>query len=452
MLCRHIEALLRLPKLSAALLSQLHCFLLKTPIDHHGYFSDRILSIDSSASASLHHARKLFDSSAIAPSPVFPWNTLIKAYLKSSAAVESVKLFVEFLRVYADLRPDNFTYPAVIKACGRCSMLGVGGSVHSMVFKAGFGLNSHVNNTLLTMYGDCGVVEFSRKVFDEMRERDLVSWSSMIAVYVDCKRDLEGLKIFKEMITVHVKPNFVTFVTLVASCTNLLNIQLGKAIHAYMLVYGVEFNVILGTALLNMYAKFGHLEEASCIFHSLSEKNLQSWTVMISCLAYCGRGEEALSLFKRMEVSGLRPDSMSFSAILSACSHGGLLDKGRELFKKMVNVYNINPTMEHYGCMVDLLGRAGKIDEAYHLIKSMPMKPNCVILRSYISACKRNSRALYADRYLMQLLLEIEPNLGSNHVLAASVSSVTGFWEDMDRMRHDMKRKGLKKGAGCSWI
>lgn len=257
---------------------------------------------------------------------------------------------------------------------------------------------------------------------------------------------------FKEMATINVKPNFITFVSLVAACTKLLNIQLGKSIHSYLIVNGVEFHVGLGTALMNMYAKCGHLEEVFHIFNSIAEKNLQSWTIMISCLADYGCGEEAISLFTTMEGSGLTPDSMLFSAVLSACSHGGVLDKGQELFEKMVNVYNINPTMEHYGCMVDLYGRAGKTEEAYCIIKSMPMQPNPVILRSYLSACKHHGHALYVDKYFMQLLLKIEPDIGSNYVLVANVSSATGYWSDMDTVRHDMKRKGLEKVPGCSWV
>lgn len=249
---------------------------------------------------------------------------------------------------------------------------------------------------------------------------------------------------------VNEKPNLVTCIGVLSACTNLLNARLGKSIHSHIVINGIELNVELGTALLNMYAKSGHLEEAFRIFNSVSEKNLQSWTVMISCLADYGHGEEAIYLFSRMEEVGLRPDSMSFSAILSACSHRGLLQKGQELFDKMVSFYNIAPTMEHYGCMVDLLGRAGKIEEAYRFIRSMPMEPNAVILRSYLSACKHHGRALYLDKHLMNLLLEIEPNVGANYVLAATVD--TGYWNGMDKMRNDMKLKGLKKVPGYSWV
>lgn len=242
------------------------------------------------------------------------------------------------------------------------------------------------------------------------------------------------------------KPNMVTFVTLLAACTNLLNIRLGKSIHSYIVINAMEMHVSLGTALLSMYAKSGHLDEALHIFDSITQKNLQSWTVMIASLANNGRGEDAISMFARMEEAGFRPDSVSFSTVLSACSHGGLLDKGKELFEEMVNTYKINPTMEHYGCMVDLFGRRGMIEEAYRIIMSMPMEPNSVILRSYLSACKQHGGGAHCvDERLLGLLIELEPNIGANYVLAASVSCRTG-------MRNEMKIKGVKKVAGYSWV
>ncbi|GFP96117.1 pentatricopeptide repeat-containing protein at4g21065 [Phtheirospermum japonicum] len=443
---RQIQTLFQFSKTSIETLRILHCLLLKTSLDHHEYFFSNLML--SAATASIHHAQRLFDHSPVSPPPLFAWNTLIKAYSKSSSPsspIEAVKLFAELIRTPGELRPDKFTYPFVIKACGRCSMLGLGGSVHSMVLKAGFGSGSHVNNTLLTMYDVCGMVEFARQVFDEMTERNVVSWSSMIAAYVHCNLDLDALRVFKAMIIANENPNLVTFVSLVSACTNLLNIRLGKSIHSYILMSGIESDVGLGTALLNMYAKSGHLDEALHIFNSITDKNLQSWTVMISCLADYGHAEKAISLFAEMESKiGLCPDSVSFSAILSACSHRGLLCEGKELFEKMVNVYKIKPTIEHYGCLVDLFGRAGKIEEAYEIIVSMPMKPNSVILRSYLSACKHYGRVLCTDKDLMQLLLKLEPDIGANYVLAANVSSSAGYW-------NDMKMKGLKKVPGCSW-
>ncbi|CAI9778600.1 unnamed protein product [Fraxinus pennsylvanica] len=205
---RQIQTLFQRSKTAIEIL-HLHSLLLKTSLDHHEYFFSQLIL--SAASISLHDARKIFDYSPIYPPPLFAWNTIIKEYSNnSSTPIESIKLFVKLLRTVGGFKPDKFTYPFVIKACGRCSMLEVGGSVHSMALKAGFNLDPHVNNTLLRVYGACGVIDFARRVFDEMADRDVVSWSSMIAGYVDCEHPLGALMVFREMKMVNEKPNLVT--------------------------------------------------------------------------------------------------------------------------------------------------------------------------------------------------------------------------------------------------
>ncbi|XP_041994128.1 pentatricopeptide repeat-containing protein At2g36730-like [Salvia splendens] len=447
MISRHIQSLFQLSKTSAKTLQILHCILLKSSLDYDEYFFSQLMLSAASASASIHHARRLFDSSPIAPPPLFAWNMLIKAYSKSSTPIEAVTLFSELLRTPGSLRPNQFTFPFVVKACGSGSMLGAGGSVHSFAVEAGFASDPHVKNTLLTMYAGFGLIEFARKMFDEMPERSVVSWSSMIAAYVHCNLELDALGAFKEMTMANENPNSVTLITLLSACTKLLNTRLSKSIHTHILINAINLDVALGTALLSTYAKSGHIDEALRVFNSITLKNLQSWTVMISSLANNGRGEEALSLFATMEQTGLKPDSVSFSAALSACSHRGLVSKGKELFEKMVNVYKIKPSVEHYGCMVDLLGRGGETGEAYRVIKSMPMEPNSVILRSYLSACKEHGCVHGLDERLVERLIELESGVGANYVLASSV--LVGGKDDM---RREMKKKGVEKVAGFSWV
>ncbi|CAH9103476.1 unnamed protein product [Cuscuta epithymum] len=191
-----------------------------------------------------------------------------------------------------------------------------------------------------------------------------------------------------------------------------------------------------------MYAKCAHVDKAFHIFNIMSAKNLQSWTIMISALADNGHGEEAVCLFSRMEKSGLRPDSLSFSA----CGHLGLVNKGHDPFRRMASVYDIRPSMEHYGCMVDLLGRAGKIEEAYQVIVHMPMELNSVILRSFISACKQHERIVpHINENLKELLPRIEPDIAANYVLAANRSSNQGNWDDADGLQTYVKEKDIKK-------
>ncbi|KAM7278234.1 hypothetical protein ACFE04_005368 [Oxalis oulophora] len=422
---------------------QLLSLIIKTGCDNHPYLVP--LFILSSSSISLPFARSYFDDLHYTP-PLFAWNTLIRAYSSSKTPVQSIKLFSEMHRI--GLKPDKFTYPFVVKACGECSLVEEGCAVHSLIVKTGFDSDSYVGNTLLKMYASSGFVEFSKKVFDEMPQRNVVTWSSMIAAYVTCNGPLEAYRVFRLMLDANEKPNSVTLVSLLSGCSRLLDIMTGKSIHCYILVNGMKMDVSLGTALLEMYSKCGHVEKAFQIFNSTSERNLQSWTIMISSFSDHGRGKEAISIFTEMEKLGIKPDSILFSVILSACCHMGLVDEGQEYFKRMVREYGIKPTMEHYGCMVDLFGRAGLIDKAYSVIKNMPMDPNPIILRSFLGACKNHGQVVCLDDQLKKLL-SLEPDLGANYVLAASLSSSREGAEDLI---YTMKQKGVKKVPGSSWL
>ncbi|KAG5566188.1 hypothetical protein RHGRI_001953 [Rhododendron griersonianum] len=407
MLSRQFQTLRHLQKSTTTThLLQLQSLILKTALDRDEYFISKF--IQSSCSVSIEFTRLFFDSllPLDPPPPTFAFNTIIREYSKSSSPLESVKLFSQLQRV--GLKPDKFTYPFVLKSCGRCSVIGVGGAVHSLVVK--MGIDSDRN---------CPV---------------------------------DALMVFQSMKLVNQNPNSVTLVSLLSACTRLLNIRIGTSIHSHVIVNNIKLDVALGTALLEMYSKCGRIEVALRVFSSLEEKNLQSWTIMISGVADHGRGEDAISLFTQMEENGLKPDSLSFSGILSACSHLGLVEEGKRYFDQMVNTYGIKPTMEHYGCMIDMLGRAGMIEEAYRVIKSMPMEPNSVILRSFIGASKNHGEVVCLDENLRKLLLQIEPDLGANYVLAACVSSVSENWNDVASLRDAMKGRRLKKAPGCSWV
>ncbi|KAK9220790.1 hypothetical protein WN944_009214 [Citrus x changshan-huyou] len=278
------------------------------------------------------------------------------------------------------------------------------------------------------MYAACKEIDFAKAVFEEMPVRDVVSWSSMIAGFVPCDSPSDALKVFHRMKLANENPNSVTVVSLVSACTSLINVRAGESIHSYAVVNGLELDVALGTALVEMYSKCGHVERAFKVFNLMREKNLQSWTIMISGLADNGRGNDAISLFDKMIQTGLKPDSISFSAILSACSHLGLVDEGKNYFDEMARVYNIKPTMEHYGCMVDMLGKAGLIEE------------------------ETTGQVLCLDDNLGKLLLKLEPELGANYVLAASVSSLSGNWDTAAELMVAINQKGLNKVPGCSWV
>lgn len=250
----------------------------------------------------------------------------------------------------------------------------------------------------------------------------------------------------------NVKPNSVTLLNLLSASSYLGSPRIGQSIHSYIMVNNMKLDVALGAALVGMYAKCGLLEEAYQVFKSMEKQDLQSWTIMISGFVDHGQWKIAINLFSQMEASGFRPDSTIFSIILCACSHLGMVDEGQKMFARMVEEFHITPTIEHYGCMVDLFGRAGLLETAYEFIKNMPIIPNNVILRSFLGACRENGKFIGIDEDFMRILLEKEPGLGSNYVIAANMSALSGKWNDVEKMRSNISKKGLRKVRACSWV
>lgn len=263
---------------------------------------------------------------------------------------------------------------------------------------------------------------------------------------------VEALMVFLEMRSANVKPNSVTLISLLSASSYLASPCTGRAIHSYIVVNNIKLDVALGAALVSMYAKCGLLEEAFQVFKSLQEQDLQSWTIMIAGFVDHGQWEKAIDLFSQMEASGVRPDSTIFSVILCACSHLGMVDVGQTMFSRMVNEFHIKPTIEHYGCMVDLFGRAGLLETAYEFIKNMSITPNNVILRSFLGACRKSGKSFDIGDDLLKLLLEEEPDVGSNYVIAANMSALSGKWNDVAELRSNISKKGLKKVPACSWV
>ncbi|ESW30766.1 hypothetical protein PHAVU_002G180700 [Phaseolus vulgaris] len=425
-------------------LLQLHSLFLKTSLNHHPFFISQLLL--SASTISLPFATTFFHSLPTLP-PLFAWNTLIRAFASTPNPHYSFSLFR--LLQTSPLNPDCFTYPFLLKACARSSCIPLGGTLHSLIFKTGFRSDRYVGNALLNMYADCHALRSARKVFEEITDKDVVTWSSMIAAYVACNSPLDAFRVFHQMGLTNEKPNSVTLVSLLSACTKMLDVSAGESIHSYVIRSHLEMNVALGTALFDMYAKCGRIDEAVVVFNSMGDKNLQSCTVMMSVLADHGRQKDVISLFNHMEDMGLEPDSLAFAVILSACSHMGLVCEARRYFDRMVRMYGIKPSVEHYGCMVDLLGRSGLIQEAYDIIKGMPMEPNDVILRSFLAACRNHGWVPSLD---VDFLSKLESELGANYVLTANVFSTCASWKDANNIRVAMKQKGLEKIPGCSWV
>ncbi|XP_058105366.1 pentatricopeptide repeat-containing protein At1g11290, chloroplastic-like isoform X2 [Magnolia sinica] len=307
----------------------------------------------------IEDARKVFDR--IGRRDVVSWNSMISGLGENGLWQEALVVFSEMERSGEGVLPDCFTFASVFKACGELGDLERGVLIHELVGKLGFGSDVLVNNAVVGFYAKCCRMDLALQVFEKMPAKDVFSWTSMIAGYQERGDDNEALRFFKEMWVHSLKPNQVTFTSVLPACAQLSDIYMGRAIHSLLIICGYDVDEFASCALIDMYCKCGDLEDANRLFKEMPEKAIVSWNSMISGLGMNGHGKKVVSLFKEMEKSVTKPDHVTFVALLSACGHSGMINEGLHYFDCMINRYGIPAKTEHYACMVDLLGRAGSI-------------------------------------------------------------------------------------------
>uniref|UniRef100_F6H6H5 DYW domain-containing protein n=2 Tax=Vitis vinifera TaxID=29760 RepID=F6H6H5_VITVI len=332
----------------------------------------------------------------------------------------------------------NGQFDDALEVCKEMELLGLKPDAGTMA-----SLLPAVTNTCLDN------VSFVKEMFMKLANKSLVSWNVMIAVYMNNSMPAEAVDIFLQMEDHAVDPDAISIASVLPACGDLSALLLGRRIHEYVVRKRLQPNLLLENALIDMYAKCGCLEYAREVFDQMKFRDVVSWTSMISAYGMNGKGRDAVSLFSRMQDLGLNPDSIAFVSVLSACSHAGLLDEGRYYFKLMTEECKIVPRIEHFVCMVDLLGRAGQVDEAYGFIKQMPMEPNERVWGALLSACRVYSNmiiGLLAADQLFQLC----PEQSGYYVLLSNIYAKAGRWEDVTTVRSIMKTKGIKKMPGVS--
>ncbi|CAH8368503.1 unnamed protein product [Eruca vesicaria subsp. sativa] len=419
----------------------------------------------------------------------FLWNLIIRATLHNPTPHSPISVYLRMRR--HNVTPDFHTFPFLLPSFSNPIHLPLGQRTHAQILLFGLHADPFVRTSLLNMYSTCGdldsahrvfddddsvtkdlpawnsvvnayakagVIDVARKLFDEMPERNVISWSCLINGYVMCGRNREALGLFREMLLPEknrgfVRPNEFTLSAVLSACGRLGALEEGKWVHAYVDKYNVEIDVVLGTSLIDMYAKCGSLERAKRVFNSLGfKKDVKAYSAMICCLAMYGLAEECFQLFSEMTTSNnLNPNSVTFVGILGACVHGGLVEEGRSYFAMMVEEFGITPSIQHYGCMVDLYGRAGLIEEAESFIASMPMEPDELIWGSLLSGSRMVGDVKTCEAALKRLI-EIDPMSSGAYVLLSNVYAKTGRWIEVKRIRQEMEVKGIKKVPGCSSV
>ncbi|KAK9127111.1 hypothetical protein Syun_015908 [Stephania yunnanensis] len=452
---------------------------------HRFGFQSNVFVINSlinmySSFRDLHSAQNLFDSSFPNNLDVVSWNTLIHGYLKSGHLRTARRLFDQMPE------PNHVSWTSIVSGYAHLGQLDV---AHSLFRKSssphvlcrntatwnslitGYARNGHLSlarrlfdempcknivswNSMISAYAQSGHLKQARSMFDEMPEKDVFTWTCMISGYAqndDQAENENAIQLFQQMLVEDgaCKPNEVTLVSVLAVCARLAALNRGVWIHAYIRRNGMRLSDNLGAALIDMYAKCGCVGTAVETFRELDCKNVSCWNALITGLAVNGVAEEALKAFMEMQEMKTRPNSITFLGVLMACCHGGLVEEGRKHLKSMENSFGVEPEIKHYGCMIDLLGRAGLLEEAEEVIGSMPMEPDVTVLGALLGACRIHGNVEVADR-VCNRFLKPKSHAPSCRILLSHIYAAAGRWTEAHRARVSLQGDQVKKVAGLS--
>ncbi|CAN6201462.1 unnamed protein product [Urochloa humidicola] len=416
-------------------------------------------------------ARRVFDMVPVGNRQLGLWNAMVCGYAQAGMDEDALRLFARMVEADAGVVPSETTMAGVLPACARSEAFAGREAVHGYVVKRGMDGNRFVQNALMDMYARLGDMDAARRIFAAIEPRDVVSWNTLITGCVVRGHIADAFQMVREMQqqgrhTTNtateddiddeepvVMPNNITLMTLLPGCAMLAAAARGKEMHAYAVRRGLDSDVAVGSALVDMYAKCGCLALSRAVFDRLPRRNVITWNVLIMAYGMHGLGGEAVALFDRMVASDeAKPNEVTFIAALAACSHSGMVDRGLELFRTMKSGHGVEPTPDLHACAVDVLGRAGRLDEAYGIIGSMePGEQQVSAWSSFLGACRLH-RNVRLGEVAAERLFELEPDEASHYVLLCNIYSAAGMWGKSSEVRSRMRRRGVSKEPGCSWI
>lgn len=428
-------------------------------------------------------ARSLFDQ--MPERDAVSWNTIISAYASRGMWGEAFELFERMRSTCNEvniitwntiaggcLRTGNFKGSldllsqmrtrgihldsiAILIGLGACSHIGViklGKEIHAYGIRFCCDRFDNVKNALITMYSRCKDLNHAHILFRLTENKSLITWNSMLSGYSHMDQSEEASFLFREMLLSGIEPNFVTIASILPLCARVANLQHGKEFHCYILKQeGFRHYLLLWNALLDMYARSAKVLEAKKVFDSLRKRDEVTYTSLIAGYGMQGEGQAALKVFEEMERSQTIPDHVTMVAVLSACSHCGLVIQGQRIFEKMQSVYSISPRLEHYSCMVDLFGRAGLLNKAKEIITKMPYRPTSAMWATLLGACQIH-RNTEIGEWAAEKLLEMRPENSGYYVLIANMYAAAGCWNNLAKVRTSMRDLGVKKDPGCAWV
>ncbi|CAK9266638.1 unnamed protein product [Sphagnum jensenii] len=382
------------------------------------------------------------------------WNAMILGHVKCGQGQKALELFHQMQQ--KGVQPTPVTLIGVLNACASMFALQEGRCTHEQIIESGWESDvfvgiAVVGNSLIDMYAKCGSIEDAKRVFNKLPSRDVVSWNVMIFGHVKYGQGQKALELFRQMQEEGVQPTPSTVVGVLNACASVVALEEGRRAHDWVIKSGWDSNVFVGNSLIDMYAKCGSLEDALKVFNKMPSRDVVTWNAMIVGYAIHGHGKEALKQFEQMREEGVQPDDTTFVCLLSACSHSGLVDEGLRFYSSMSTVYMISANFQHYTCMVDLLGHAGRLHEAENMVLAMPYKPQVAAWMALLGACRIHGNVEMGERAAKQVL-ELEPENAAVYVLLSNLYTATGNRDLSENIERQRKERSVKKHRGRTWI
>ncbi|CAN6442161.1 unnamed protein product [Victoria cruziana] len=374
---------------------------------------------------------------------------ILSGYVQSGNSKEALGLYCAMHR--GGLQVNRHVFASILRACATLFALEQGRQVQASIIKIGLNKDMNVCNSLIDMYRRSFCMNEAEKVFDEMPVQDDVSWNALIRGYSQTGEGDKAFELFEMMKQEEVYPDCFSYVGILSACTGAVSLKKGSSVHACVVQNGFDQNVSIGNALVDMYAKCGSIKDASKVFERMSSRNVISWNAMVTGYAQHGCADEALDLFQKMQQAGMMPDHITYIAVLSACSRVGLVGEGISHFGSMTVEHGVVAVEEHYACMIDILSRAGWLDEAHGFMNEMPVQPSGMMWRTLLAASKSHGNTELGAKAAYQVL-DRGVNDPASHVLLSNIYAMSEKWVNVKVVRDDMRNKGVQKKPGCSWI
>ncbi|KAJ7953876.1 Pentatricopeptide repeat-containing protein [Quillaja saponaria] len=424
-----------------------HAYIIKNGIELNTFLVTSLLDMYVKC-GDIRDARTVYDELSIID--IVSWTAMIVGYTQRGYPDDGLKLFID--KKWAGLLPNSVTTASLLSACADLGNSSMGRSLHALGFKLDLDNDIPVRNALVHMYAKCRLIRDARCIFETTLEKDVVFWNSIISGYARTGSAYEALELFQEMRSESFAPDAVTLVSVLRACASLGALELGSSFHAFSVKNSLlSSSIYVGTALLNFYAKCGDAISARMIFDRMGQKNTVTWSAMIGGYGMQGDGIGSIALFSDLLKEEVEPNEVVFTAILTACSHTGMVGEGWRCFSLMCQEFNFLPSMKHYACMVDLLARAGKLEEALDFIDKMPVQPKASVFGAFLHGCGLHSRFDLGE-VAIRKMLELHPDEACYYVLISNLYASDGRWSHVKQVRELMRERGLNKAPGYSLV